>query len=640
MLKIKKKYLKHRILKNLSLILSDQKNNLKLINMKKLYFLLFTLISFASFGQTLVSENFDYGAAAGNLNALSAGNWQTHSGSTPVGYATTSLTMASYPSSGVGGSATIVGTNSEDVNRAFSAVSTGTVYASALVNISAVSTGTYFFHLMQSSSVFFGRVTAKTDGAGKILFGIGASSTLVYGTTPYNLNTTYLIVATYEISTGKSNLYVLTAPAATEPVTPEATNTAGAASAIISAIGIRQSSGIPTATIDGVRVATTWNDIMNDVAVPAINVTGTVSTLKYITGNGPSTEKSFTVAGSNLTNDITITAPTNFEISKTADSGFGTSLSMRQNDAVTTIYTRLAAGLSVGSYSGDISITSTGATTKTVILTGHVYAALTNALVITGVFDANITGALTGSSPRGIELMALKDIPDLSIFGVESANNGAGAIAEEFTFPAVAATQGQTIFVVNTGQEADFTTYFAGLTADYANGAMSINGNDAIVLYENTFMIDVFGEPAVDGLGTAWDYTDGWGYRNADSGPSTTFTAADWQLGNAGELDQSANASSSTPYPIKTYTNVLGISKQQLVDGFALYPNPVRGGLVSIQSRSNTVKNITIFDIVGKQVFQKTTTATQLNISQLKTGLYFVKVVQDGKVATRKLVVQ
>ncbi len=287
-------------------------------------------------------------------------------------------------------------------------------------------------------------------------------------------------------------------------------------------------------------------------------------------------------------------------------------------------------------------MTSTGATDKTVILTGHVYATLTNALVIIGVFDANITGDLTGSSPRGIELMALKNIPDLSIFGVESANNGGGAIGEEFTFPAVAATQGQTIFVVNTGQEADFATYFAdaSVAADYTSGAMAINGNDAIVLYENTFMIDVFGEPAVDGAGTAWDYTNGWGYRNADTGPSTTFTATDWQLGNVSELGQSTNAASSTPYPIKTYTNVLGIGKQQLVDGFALYPNPVRGGSVSILSRSNTVKNITIFDIIGKQVYQKTTTATQLNISQLKTGMYFVKVVQDGKIATRKLVVQ
>lgn len=391
--------------------------------------------------------------------------------------------------------------------------------------------------------------------------------------------------------------------------------------------------------------APTFRAENNFTSGPEILVSGALTNIGYITGTGPSPEKLFTVEGSNLTADISITAPANFEISTTQGANFSGSLSLRQTAgsvSSTIIYTRLAAGLAIGSYSGNVTTSSAGATDKTVALSGGVYPALTNALVITGVFDGNATT----STPRGIELMVLKNIPDLSIFGVESANNGGGALGQEFTFPAVAATKGQTIFIVGTGHETDFTTYFgAGFTANYASDAMFINGNDAIVLYENTFMIDLFGEVTHAALtspytGLAWNYENGWGYRIAGSGPSATFNAADWQLGNAGELDQSTNGASSTPFPIKTYTNVLGISKQQLKDGFALYPNPVRGGMVSIQSKSNTVKNISIFDVVGKQVYQKTTSASQINISQLKTGMYFVKVVQDGKIATRKLVVQ
>lgn len=234
--------------------------------MKKLYFLLFALIaSSISFAQVL-AEDFDYGMSNGDLTATSAGVWSNHSGTAPVAYiaAPTSLSMASYPSSGVGGHVSLTASNSEDVNRAFTEITTGTVYGSALVNISSIGSGNYFMHF--NSSGFRARVGAQDDGNGDILFGIGTSSgTLTYGTTPYSLNTTYLLVFSYEIATGVSNLYVLTAVTPTEPMTPEATNT-GTSGTAINAIAFRQSTNIPEVLVDGVRVATSWNEIMNDSA--------------------------------------------------------------------------------------------------------------------------------------------------------------------------------------------------------------------------------------------------------------------------------------------------------------------------------------------------------------------------------------
>jgi hypothetical protein len=210
--------------------------------MIKNYLLLVALlISTVSFGQVLV-EDFDYGTTAGDLTAVSGGAWVQHSGSSgPVAYvaAPTSLTMAGYPSSGIGGHATYSGT-SQDVNRAFTEVSSGTVYGSALVNLGAVDSGNYFMHF--NSGGFRARVGAQDDGSGNILFGIGASSsTLTYGTTPYSLNTTYLLVFSYEIATGTCNLHILSAVTPTEPAMPEATNT-GSTGTAINAIAFRQSS--------------------------------------------------------------------------------------------------------------------------------------------------------------------------------------------------------------------------------------------------------------------------------------------------------------------------------------------------------------------------------------------------------------
>lgn len=226
----------------------------------------------------LFADDFDYGSTAGPLvngntaDGVGAATWSAHSGgtsSTQVGYITTSLSMTNYPSTGVGGSATIAGSG-EDINATFADQTSGTVYLSALVEISAVSDGSYFFHVKDGgTSNLRGRVGAKTDGTGGILFGIGASSSsLTYGATSFALNTTYLIVASYNIDSGVSNLYVLTAVSPTEPGTPEATNTGTLGNNIL-AVAMREgtTSGAgttPDAIIDGVRVATDWAGIMTN----------------------------------------------------------------------------------------------------------------------------------------------------------------------------------------------------------------------------------------------------------------------------------------------------------------------------------------------------------------------------------------
>ena len=77
-----------------------------------------------------------------------------------------------------------------------------------------------------------------------------------------------------------------------------------------------------------------------------------------------------------------------------------------------------------------------------------------NDLVITGVLD----GPLSGGTPKAVELYVLADIPDLSLYGVGSANNGQGSDGEEFTFPAVAATAGSFIYVAS--ESSEFNNFF------------------------------------------------------------------------------------------------------------------------------------------------------------------------------------
>lgn len=112
---------------------------------------------------------------------------------------------------------------------------------------------------------------------------------------------------------------------------------------------------------------------------PTITITGTpLSDFTYIVGSGPSTAQSFSVEGSNLTGDITVTAPTNYEVS-TGTNPYSNTLTLTQAGGTMTatpINVRLVAGLAEGNYSGNVQCTSPGATAQNVSLNGSVGAPL------------------------------------------------------------------------------------------------------------------------------------------------------------------------------------------------------------------------------------------------------------------------
>ena len=290
-------------------------------------------------------------------------------------------------------------------------------------------------------------------------------------------------------------------------------------------------------------------------ADPQITVTAFLDDFTYIVSEGgPSPEDSFSVEGLFLQDDISITAPANYEVSLTTATGFASSVSISPDQggtvASTDIFVRLAAGLSAATYDGNITISSTGVTDELIAVNGNAFGPPTNSLIITGVFDVQ-----NGSSPKGVEMYVKNDIDDLSLYGVGSANNGGGTDGQEFTFPAVSATAGQFIYLVGTNQSAQFNTFF-GFTPDYESGAMFINGDDAIELFENGVVIDVHGDINVDGTGEPWDTVDSWGYRVNDTGPDgSSFVLANWSFGGAAELDGATNSESTSPFPIGTYSN-------------------------------------------------------------------------------------
>ncbi|MEN0010454.1 T9SS type A sorting domain-containing protein, partial [Flavobacterium nitrogenifigens] len=89
---------------------------------------------------------------------------------------------------------------------------------------------------------------------------------------------------------------------------------------------------------------------------------------------------------------------------------------------------------------------------------------------------------------------------------------------------------------------------------------------------------------------------------------------------------------------VKLTGNTLGISENTIAD-LKVYPNPVTNGKLFITTVANVEKTIAIYDVLGKQV-ANTIAKDYVNVSNLKDGVYIVKITEEGKTATRKLVIK
>ncbi len=166
-------------------------------------------------------------------------------------------------------------------------------------------------------------------------------------------------------------------------------------------------------------------------------------------------------------------------------------------------------------------------------------------LLIKTVFD----GPLPGGLPKGIELVATEDIADLSLYGVGSANNGGGSDGEEFTFPNGALNRGDVIYIAS--EALQFETFF-GFAPTYTSGSMVINGDDAIEVFFNGEVTDVFGDVDVDGSGEVWEYLDGWASRSVLEASQGVFDAANWMFSGRNALDgELLNETASSPVPLQ-----------------------------------------------------------------------------------------
>jgi hypothetical protein len=330
-------------------------------------------------------ENFDYAASS----LLTANCWTAHSGTGGISVTGSSIAYPGYLSSGVGNEVPLSATLSEDDNRTFTAQTSGTIYASFLVNVASVNTtGDYFFHVGQTAigTTFRGRVFVKSNTSNKIAFGIAQSATAVYTSFNYDPNTTYLVVLKYDIVTGAANdvssIYINPTLNAVIPSSGWLTNTDAAGTDLteLGSVALRQASGGISLKLDGIRISNNWADIVGAIPVPTI--------ASFTPGNA--------CAGSGTSVTITGTGFTGGNASVQFNGTTATSITV--NSA-----SEIIAVLPAGATTGPITVTTAGgtATSSSNLIVNPLPVAPTSAAVDVNDFCANATGDISLSVPDG-----------------------------------------------------------------------------------------------------------------------------------------------------------------------------------------------------------------------------------------------
>lgn len=276
-------------------------------------------------------------------------------------------------------------------------------------------------------------------------------------------------------------------------------------------------------------------------------------------------------------------------------------------------------------------------------------------LLLTGVFDAT----LSGGTPKGVELFALTDIPDLSVFAIGSASNGGGTDGVEFQLSGSVAKD-EFIYVAT--EETNFNAWF-GFSPDLVDDfGVAVNGDDAIELfYDSTkaftgaeIVIDTFGEIDRDGSGTDWEYTDGWAYRvSFTEADSTIFNINNWTFSGANALDsESSNSTATTPFPTATFEPLVSTSnerEEQLPATFTLlqnYPNPFNPTTnISFALQKSGPVQLTVYNSKGVKVstlaegFKSAGTYTvSFDANGLASGVYFYQLRVNGLLQSKSMV--
>ncbi len=357
------------------------------------------------------------------------------------------------------------------------------------------------------------------------------------------------------------------------------------------------------------------------------------------------------VNGTTLADNEAPTAPTNLVASNATDSSFKITWDAATDNVAVTEYDVYLDG-AFNTTTTDLTYTFSGLTADTsyssyVIAKDAVGNESTQSETVTIDLVSGGTGAASelffseyvepdGGNNKALEIVNLTGATvSLAGYSIKKQSNGAGDWIDEFDISTGSVTSivpGDVFVIIHEGaddatlvQEADLTRESSDDT-NYAS-PINFNGNDPIGLFKNGVLIDIIGD-LDGGSGNAFALNTTL-RRNSDvSSPNTTYDAqGEW-----------TSYAANTFEDIGQFTTTLSTKDNELQDVFNLYPNPIDGETLFINTSEDL--DIRIYSVLGELLkTQKVSTFNnEINIENLNSGIYIIKLSSGSKSTSQKII--
>ena len=339
------------------------------------------------------------------------------------------------------------------------------------------------------------------------------------------------------------------------------------------------------------------------VSTPTITLSGSTALFTACLGS-PSAVQTLTVSGSGLTENISVTAPTGFEISLSQASGFAPSLTLTQSGGTvgsTSIFVRLKAN-ATGSPSGNVTFASSGAPSKTKAVDGSV----TSLSASTSQTNVSCNGLKDGSA--GVVVSG----GTTSYTYLWSPSGGSGATASGLA-------AGNYSVLITDAKSCTLTKNFT-LTEPSALD-VSVTANGATLMANAT------------GVSYQWVNCNN-AYAIVPNAVNQSYIAPNGRFGVI--ITKGVCKDTSTCITV-TITGMEG--EEEAANHSAIFPNPTKGSFALHVPQGTSLMKI--MDTRGQEVFTKALqNQTELGIElHVPAGMYHV-VLSGSKNKTYKLIVE
>jgi hypothetical protein len=168
-----------------------------------------------------------------------------------------------------------------------------------------------------------------------------------------------------------------------------------------------------------------------------------------------------------------------------------------------------------------------------------------------------------------------------------------------------------------------------------------MNGNDAIVLFKNAVIIDIFAKTGDASISTSESWSDEFPYDGSVGAwwtkDQTLVRKATVMTGVSVNPDPFIVTVEWDSLPKDTWTGLgshtcdcfLGVNELNSNVSFVVYPNPTNEGQFAVNASEN-IEQVEVINMVGQVVLSQTNTVLskkiQLDSSKLNNGMYAVKI--------------